>query len=99
MSTAIAKHLCPTGVNNRNILNGTSAAYSSALDLVERGFTILCINVDGARPTIIVHPDERIEKELKFGIHLIRPNGRGGRDEIYATEHKGCKVQYKRRSA
>ena len=87
---------CLIGTNNKNILNGAAAAYSSALDLIERGFTILCINIEGLRPTIVIHPDDRIGKELRFGVHIIRPNTQGGRDEIYATEHKGCKVQYQR---
>ena len=78
-------HICQ---QSKSVVNGAAKAFSCALDLAERGFVILTINIEGERPTVILQPDERIHTELKAGPHIIRPAIDGGRDEIYATHHK-----------
>ncbi len=80
------------GQQNAHILDTTSDAYRAALDLSERGFTVMEILVRDRQPVVRILGERRCEA-LKGTYNVIR-SGPGRRIHTMSTVHKGARIEW-----
>jgi len=83
------------GQQNAHILDTTTDAYRAALDLSERGFTVLEILVKDRQPMVRILGERRCE-QLKGTYNIIR-SGPGQRVLKMSTTHKGARIEWEER--
>lgn len=96
MTHPYIEHPYTVGAQNKHVLDTAANGYAAALALAEQGFVIEKMIVEGHQPVIFVQSTLDIRTRLGGGLHIVRPNETGGRDEIYATQYKQCQVQWRK---
>jgi hypothetical protein len=93
MSSHYQHHPKGMGSQNAHVLDTYPDGYRAALDLIERGFTVLSVHIEGPKPVVKIAGERRC-RELRG--ELYRRRTCDGRDErVMTINHLGSRIEWR----
>ena len=89
----LALHPDGIGAQNQHVLDSLAAAYRACLDLAERGYTVLNVQIGLRNPIIRIQSEPRC-RHLHGAIKGIHGTARG-REATWCVRHKGAQIEWR----
>ena len=80
------------GQQNENMITNLATAYTAVLDLVQQGFTVLSVKLQGSKPIILIQNIPQCT--LLKGASAVTRNGLHGREVKKVTLVKKAQVEW-----